>query len=335
MPILFFLLFFAAVAVGEPTSFLQGVRLPSTQELQQQSAYPHPTEHNQGESVSVVSNAPRGAYVSVGFERSFVGAAITPGADHLVILDVGQNIINYSRYNAGLLALARDRADYLHLRLKATNEEIAQRIEAKKAELPSDYAEALLDPTTSSHFHLSVRSTGSSQKFSVLQEPPPASGDFAYKDANYLYDDKLFAKLQGLAQKGRITALHCDLADKDAVNAVVNGLAEKKVGLSVLDVSDTWFYSRGNRPFSFLPPEKSVALWHAFEKVSQPNSVVLMTSWRNLYRKLPDPRPEVAEYWPWLYFGLDYRSLADKSRTEATLKQMLSYYEMTGNRAPA
>ncbi len=339
---LLFILFLATTCFGEPGSFLSGVSLPLSEsrttsgELKDTTeSFLHPTEHNPIDSMPVIKDTPAGAYVSVGFERSFIGAALAPNADHLVILDRDPRVIAMANFNAGLLALAKNRVDYMELRMIATGEEIAAR--AKESKIASDYAKALADPHLFTYFKRVIRN-GSHHfhSFSALHEPPPTRAvvdnlDYAYRGANYLYDPRLFEKLSRMAKAGNISALECDLANAKSLNSVATEMHAKQVGLSVLDVSDTWYHAR-NMPYSFLPREKSLELWRAFAPLTKPTSVVLMTGWYPNPEPQQDPRG--MDYWPWIYFGMTYDKVNDLQYGEQALSKMLNYYQRWGAANP-
>ena len=57
--------------------------------------------------------------MSVGTERSFIGAALS-GANALFVIDYDPLTIRFANINRALLAASTDRADYLNLRLSAS-----------------------------------------------------------------------------------------------------------------------------------------------------------------------------------------------------------------------
>ncbi len=67
-----------------------------------------------------------GVYVSVGTERSFIGAALSR-ANALFVIDYDPLTIRFANINRALLAASTDRADYLNLRLSASPELWLQR----------------------------------------------------------------------------------------------------------------------------------------------------------------------------------------------------------------
>ncbi len=83
--------------------------------------YAAPNEFGIERARPIFTQAPPGAIISVGFERSFFDAIMAPHASHLVIVDSDPIILMLARLNTALLKMAaRDRSKYLHLRLDAT-----------------------------------------------------------------------------------------------------------------------------------------------------------------------------------------------------------------------
>jgi hypothetical protein len=342
--VFFFFLSFVLVSLaapGDAPSFLAHVKL-TDRGIESTGDYVVPTEHNPREAIPLVKDAPPGVYVSVGLDRSFIGSAITPGASHLLVLDRDRTIVELTLFNAGLLAIAKNAADYRHLRQKASFDEIVRR--AGKAEnIASDYLAALRSESTWGDLDFYIRENRpfdpdhfNEEYFlsSLLHEAPAKKGDYAYKDANYLYDEALFAKLQEMARAGHISALACDLGNPKSVEPVVDALAGKKLKLSVLDLSDTWYYGK-RVSLSYLPPKKSLELWRTFLKVADKKSVLLLTAMHNLEeRRVADTRWGKRSHYPhpfykWIYFALNFKTIANEEQTKAALDKMLDHYQRT------
>jgi len=205
---------------------------------------------------------------------------------------------------------------------------------AKEAGIPADYLRAIRSQHVAERYRNRVRGKNYASNFDLLNLPPPAdpSAEYGYKDANYLYDDRLFNKLHEMARAGRISALEVDLGEADQVRAVVEKLAAKNVGLSVLDVSDTWYFST-RQSVSFLSPPKSIELWKSFGTIAKPESVLLFTAWEQLHQRKPDPRKARLEFWPWIYFGMTFKSVAN-GNAEKNLVNMVRYYHYRGGGNP-
>lgn len=86
--------------------------------------------------------------VSVETERAFMSAALAgERARALIIVDLDFDLraVHYNRINKALLALVRDREDYLHLRLKAGFTEVHARLEKAEAVLSVENENVLND----------------------------------------------------------------------------------------------------------------------------------------------------------------------------------------------
>ncbi len=69
----------------------------------------------------------------------------------------------------------------------------------------------------------------------------PSKNTEAFKGANCLYDDALFYRLSEFAKSGKIQSLQVDLSDPKAFERVAGAMAEQKLRMSVLDLSNAWW----------------------------------------------------------------------------------------------
>jgi hypothetical protein len=88
--------------------------------------YVPPNEQHPAVALPIWRQSNHGAYVSVGTERSFMGAAVTRAAA-LVVIDYDEAIVQFAVINRALLAASRGREDYIMLRLTAPGEVWAER----------------------------------------------------------------------------------------------------------------------------------------------------------------------------------------------------------------
>src|SRR4051812_12231704 len=72
------------------------------------ATYLAPNETNPQDARALLGKSNGGIYVSVGSERSFIGAAMAK-AGRIVVVDTDPEIIRFVRLNAALLRVARDR----------------------------------------------------------------------------------------------------------------------------------------------------------------------------------------------------------------------------------
>jgi hypothetical protein len=81
-------------------------------------AYLPPNEQHPALALPIYRKSNHGVYVSVGTERSFIGAALT-GAKGLYVIDYDLLAVRFANVNRALLAVSRNRVDYMNLRLTA------------------------------------------------------------------------------------------------------------------------------------------------------------------------------------------------------------------------
>lgn len=80
--------------------------------------YLPPNEQHPSLALPIYRKSNHGVYVSVGTERSFIGAALT-GAKALYVIDYDLLAVRFAKVNRALLAASTNRADYVKLRLTA------------------------------------------------------------------------------------------------------------------------------------------------------------------------------------------------------------------------
>src|ERR1700726_4700780 len=80
-----------------------------------------PNEQHPALALPIYRKSNHGVYVSVGTERSFIGAALTE-AQALIVIDYDPEAVRFANINRALLAASTDRADYVRLRLHASQD---------------------------------------------------------------------------------------------------------------------------------------------------------------------------------------------------------------------
>jgi len=123
--------------------------------------YIPPNEQHPALALPLYRKSNHGVYVSVGTERSFIGAALTE-AQALVVIDYDPEAVRFANINRALLAASTDRADYVRLRLHASQDIWRQRSQ----ELTGEDKETLVSPP-SCHFSTSTRSQSSQATLSL------------------------------------------------------------------------------------------------------------------------------------------------------------------------
>jgi len=90
------------------------------------SSFLTPNELNPIDAYPIWRLGETGTYVSVGSERSFIGAA-SSDANGLVVIDRDPAVIRFAQINAALLKASLNLSDYRFLRMKADANEWAAR----------------------------------------------------------------------------------------------------------------------------------------------------------------------------------------------------------------
>lgn len=196
--------------------------------------YLPPNEQHPAVGLPIYRKSNHGVYVSVGTERSFIGAALT-GADALYVIDYDPLTIQFANINRALLAASTDRADYLNLRLKASPALWQQR----SKRVAGVDKETLANPDSWNFWNRRVRNneTAWDNAFGHFHTQPELSSD-PFFAADYLFDDRLYAHLSRLAKGARIWALQLDLRHENEVRSLCEELKSKGLTLGVIDTSD-------------------------------------------------------------------------------------------------
>jgi hypothetical protein len=194
-------------------------------------AYLPPNEQHPALALPIYRNSNHGVYVSVGTERSFIGAALT-GAKGLYVIDYDLLAVRFAKVNRALLAVSRNRADYVQLRLTAPRNVWQQRSQ----ELLGEDKETLASPDSWAFWDKRVRKSWA-PGFGHFHIAPQQADD-PFFAANYLFDDRLYIHLRSLARSARIWARHVDLRREKEVRALCDDLKSKGLPLGVVDTSD-------------------------------------------------------------------------------------------------
>lgn len=191
--------------------------------------YVIPNEIYPEEAKPIWSQAPKGVYISVGTERGFIGASLSPEATHLLLIDLVPEIVFYNRMNVLLLKVSNSLNDYLQLR-QATSFDAW--IKA------ADFSEL-----TSSEKEL-LRSRLFFEKFSALQVEPSARllNNSMFVGSSYLKSEVQFHKLRDMARRNQIWVGLGNLLDSAFLQQIQQRLSESGLRISVLDLSNAWDY---------------------------------------------------------------------------------------------
>jgi hypothetical protein len=207
---------------------------PAAERQPSLGVYIPPNEQHPALALPIYRKSNHGVYVSVGTERSFIGAALTE-AEALIVIDYDPEAIRFANINRALLAASTDRADYVNLRLHASQDAWRQRSQ----QLAGVDQETLVSLVSWTFWDQKVRKNtwawnSAFQHFNT--EPKhPADPFFA---SDYLFDDILYNHLSQLAKRSRIWSRVVDLRRDDEVRAFCDDLKSKHLRLGVIDTSD-------------------------------------------------------------------------------------------------
>lgn len=196
--------------------------------------YLPPNEQHPAVALPIYRKSNHGVYVSVGTERSFIGAALTD-ANGLFVIDYDPLTIQFANINRALLAASTDRADYLNLRLNASPELWRQRSQR----LAAEDKKTLLNPDSWTFWDKKVRKNEEAwnNAFGHFHTPPKGPSD-PFFGSNYLFDDRLYGQLRQLARGSRIWGRQLDLRHENEVRSFCEKLKSKGLTLGVIDTSD-------------------------------------------------------------------------------------------------
>jgi hypothetical protein len=196
--------------------------------------YLPPNEQHPAVGLPIYRKSNHGVYVSVGSERSFMGAALS-SANGLFVIDYDPQTIRFANINRALLAASTDRADYLNLRLSASPELWRQRSEG----LAAEDKETLSNPDSWTFWDKKVRKNQAAwdNAFGHFHTAPKSPSD-PFFASNYLFDDRLYSHLSQLAKRSRIWGLQLDLRHENEVRSFCEELKSKGLTLGVIDTSD-------------------------------------------------------------------------------------------------
>jgi hypothetical protein len=207
---------------------------PATESRPTPGIYIPPNEQHPAVALPILRKSNHGVYVSVGTERSFIGAALTR-AKGLFVIDYDAEAIRFANINRALLAASTDRADYVNMRLNASHDVWLQRSQ----KLRSEDRETLANPDSWTFWDKRVRKNESAWDNALKHfhtEPKKPSDPFFAAD--YLFNEDLYSHLRMLARSSRIWSRVVDLRHDNEMLALCTELKSKGLGLGVIDTSD-------------------------------------------------------------------------------------------------
>jgi hypothetical protein len=202
-----------------------------------------------------------------------------------LLIDSDANALLFNKLNIALLALAHDRQDYLHLRLHATHGEWLRRLRQAPG-LPVSVKAVLRSYSAFAFWQHWVRiDSHGVNPMALFQMPPPESGDHAFKNANYLYDDFLFERLSRMAKSGNISVEMIALHMPEEVSArLVQRMRATTLMIAVMDVSNAWM-ERNAWNEEYVGAGSFDRFYENLVSVVTDQSVLLFTSYARLQKE--------------------------------------------------
>lgn len=212
--------------------------------------YVIPNEDFPGEAKALYEKLEAGtAFMSVGTERSFFGAALSK-ADRLLIVDMDIDICLFSHINRALLKVSEDREDYVWLRLEASTEDWAKRFEEKGiafegmnegegASVLWKYWNNRVRNVKTEDKEI-IKALKRSNSLDLLEVFDSMHNGTGFKDANYLFDDELFSHLRELAVSDRIHVYQQSILDLGEESKLVQDLKELDITIGMIDLSNAY-----------------------------------------------------------------------------------------------
>jgi len=224
------------------------------------SAYTAPNELNPRIAMPAFLAAPKGAFLTVGTERGFIGAANSPNVTDLVLLDQSPQIVRFNLINIELLKRAKNREDYLQLRLTASY---------------YDWKGRGIDSVKEGDFRWWKDVVNGQPLFEKFNNVTRITNEgywsyIAFDEVNYLYSDKLFNRISKMAKEDKISVVLGDISDQNLITRIVTEFKKRGVKLSIFDVSNAWWFVNAT---AYKLAQSLVQL----KSVASPNSLFMTT----------------------------------------------------------
>jgi len=223
----------------------------------EKQVFPLSTEPQIGKIRNLIERAPEnGIYISVGGERAFRGASMYSTIDHLIIFDISPDIKQFNSINSFLLK-AKNKESYKHLRWYSKFSEW-KKVDAKLKEKDFDWWDKnIRNPhkyTDSEWFnkmdHLCNKNPQEKYQYiyDLMPEKTPiniktiveSSDIIDYKSGNYLFNDKLYARLHKLAVNNKIKVIQMDLRNSKDQKLLIEVIQKINNKIAVLDLDNLY-----------------------------------------------------------------------------------------------
>lgn len=200
-------------------------------------SYLAPNEDQPVELLPILSAAPKGAYLSVGSERGFIGASLRSGISRLILADRDPSVVLFNRLNVALLMVSTHLKDYRHLRFEAS----ATEWRSRAARFPPDVRRLLTDSSAYAFWTQRVRNPSfyyNDADFRTFYRDPRRQPGREFEGANYLYYATQFRRLQRLSKRGLITVQQTDLGQPEQFQHLIEMLKRMAIRIAVCDLSN-------------------------------------------------------------------------------------------------
>jgi hypothetical protein len=256
-----------------------------------------PNEQHPAVALPIWQKSNHETYISVGTERSFIGAAVTRAAA-LVVVDYDSRVVQFAAINRALLAASHGREDYLTLRLTASAEVWAERAGG----VGEEDGKTLREESSWFFWKEKVReNTGAWSGAFENFNKPAVKADDPFAQTNYLFDDQLYEHLRRLAKDRRIWTRVLDLRDEKMVRKLCEDMHADGMKLGVVDTSNVPDDGEAG-------PEAAGKYVAWFSAWAEPNTLFLSTE---IAKRPADTY--------WSYFA--FTGKAVKGRTAETIKR--------------
>jgi hypothetical protein len=245
-----------------------------------------PNEDQPKNLLPFLKGLPSGAYLSVGTERSFIAAGLTEGLTDLIVTDIDPKVILYVYINTVLLKAAEDRQQYLKMRQAKTIGEL------------TGLSSRVLDSDNKNLFVKTWLWWARVQDHSgmrALYETPSSSPEGKFQNANYLFYEDQFQRVQLLAKEEKIQTFLVDLGEREVMIQLKKWLDKKDIKISAIDLSNAW---------SYMVSEKMYESLSIIGDASSPGAIVIGT---NPLSALEDDSIGLGIKGDWYYTALKLR----------------------------
>lgn len=253
--------------------FSQTTQPTDDQNHMTKSYFVAPNEEYPQDAKPIFRRAIEGAYVSVGTERGFIAAANATNISHLILVDTNPGVVQFNQINVALLKISKTREEYLKLR---THPRLSEWTRALNKAREKGYISSAESEYTRNSFSKWKELMAENTKFKSFHAK--INNDRRFKGTNYLYDNKLFSKVQKMAKDNKIVTSKAELGSQNDVRNLSKTLQKIDVPISVLDISNAW-------QKQFLDPGELSNLISVLEIHTTPDSQLVLTDQMTSFQK--------------------------------------------------